>query len=62
MEQTVKEAQIRTLQEKKGFDKLKEMTSSDIIAKIVNKNQSVNTISMKFLKRFNGIIHEFFCK
>ena len=62
MEQTVKEAQIRTLQEKKGFDKLKEMKSSDIIAKIVNKNQSVNTISMKFLKRFNGIIQEFFCK
>ena len=38
------------------------MTSDDTLTSIVNKDQDVNTLTNKFIKRLNGMIHECFGK
>ena len=48
------------LKSKEGLIKFKELTSKDTLTYIVNKQQDVNKLSNKFLKRLNGVIHESF--
>ena len=38
------------------------MTSKNILTSIVNKNEDVDTLTKKLLKRLNGVIHDCFKK
>ena len=50
------------LKNPEGQNNFKEMTSSNILTSIVNKDLDANTLTNKFLKRLDGIIHECFGK
>ena len=50
------------LKNPEGIHKFTKMTSQDTLTSIVKKDQDVNTLTNKFLKRLNGIIHECFGK
>ena len=45
-----------------GQKKYKDMTSKNILTSIVNKNEDVDTLTKKLLKRLNGVIHDCFKK
>ena len=38
------------------------MTSQNILISLVNKDQDINSLTKKFIKRLNGIIHKCFKK
>ena len=45
-----------------GQKKYKDMTSKDILTSIVNKDEDVDMLTKKLLKRLNGVIHDSFKK
>ena len=45
-----------------GQKKFKELTSSNILTLLVNKDLDIDTLTKKFIKRLNGIIHQCFKK
>ena len=45
-----------------GQKRYKDMTSRDILTSIVNKDEDVDILTKKLLKRLNGVIHESFKK
>ena len=46
------------LKDPEGQKKFKEMTSSNILTSLVDKDTNVNKLTKKFIKRLNGIIHQ----
>ena len=43
-----------------GLKRYKEMTSNNILTSIVEKEDNVNTLTSKLLKRLNGVLHKCF--
>ena len=50
------------LKNREGLEKFKEATSKEVLTSIVSRDNDANTLTKKFMKQINGLIHECFKK